>query len=333
MIQKKSYNFFFILGRGRSGTSLLRSLLNEHPQLFVPRECFFMMNLYSAYKNVKDWTPKKRLAYYNDIWTDSRININWSFDKKLLKKDILESPDQDFVGLSKLVYIHHLRNVGKDSTELIGDKNPIHSLFTNELSELFKNSKFIYLSRDHRDNILSFKNVKFDFNHPAILAQRWKSYNSNILSVYERHGSNFLWVKYEDLISSPETSLREICDFLGVGYSGKMMEFYKRKEITRSWHVNLNQPIDAKNLNKWENEMSPKDLTIANYICASTAGKLGYETKRASFPMKYLFHYLLGVIIGKLSVWLEKLIFYIPLWIRSKTIPFYRKKTGSLKNV
>jgi len=138
-----------------------------------------MMNLYSTYRNAKNWTPKKRLTFYKDIWTDSRININWSFDKELLKKEILESPGLDFAGLSKLVYIHHLRKVGKDGAELIGDKNPIHSLFTNELSELFKNSKFIYLSRDHRDNILSFKKVKFDFNHAAILAQGWKSYNRN----------------------------------------------------------------------------------------------------------------------------------------------------------
>jgi len=333
MIQKRSYDFFFILGRGRSGTSLLRTLLNEHPQLFLPKESFFMMSLYSAYRNVKDWTPKKRLSYYNDIWKDSRININWSFDKALLKKDILESPDQDFVGMSKLVYIHHLRNVEKDSVEMIGDKNPIHSLFTKELSELFKNSKFIYISRDHRDNILSFKKVKFDFNHAAILAQRWKSYNRNILSVYERDGSDFLRVKYEDLISSPESILRGICDFLGVDYFGKMMEFNKRKESTRSWHANLNQPIDANNLNKWENEMSPKDLMIANYICASTADKLGYETQRDSFPIRYLSQYLLGVVIGNFSVWLEKSIFYIPVWIRSKIILFYRKKTGSLRNV
>jgi len=65
---------FFIVGRGRSGTTLLRLLLDTHPKISVAPEAQFIMNLYGKYAGVTEWDDDRILAFYNDLWLEKRLD-------------------------------------------------------------------------------------------------------------------------------------------------------------------------------------------------------------------------------------------------------------------
>ena len=327
-----SYKYFFILGRGRSGTTLLRTMLNQHDNINVPNECFFMMNIYYKYKSVKLWNENKKLEFYNDIWFDKRLEDNWVIDKNLLKDEILNSPKNSSLGdLCKLVYIHQLKKSRENyqSVKLIGDKNPIYSLFPFQLLDLFPDSKFIYMTRNVKDNILSYQKVKFDSNNNVILANRWESYNLSIFKFKQQYPNNVHIIRYEDLVLNAKKELSAICEFLEVTYDEKMLKFYESNEFDQAWHKNLAKPIDGSSKDKWIGKMSKKDIQVADYLGRHMSKKLGYEITQKGIPIKYIFTLISGTIIGNIYTLLEKLIFRFPLKFRSKFILFYRTKTGS----
>ena len=292
-----------------------------------------MFNVFSKYKNVVHWAEKIKEEFYNDIWFDKRLGDNWNIEKAQLKEEILNLPEQsNFTDFCKLVYIHHLIHTPDKSDDcLIGDKNPIHSLFTRELIKLFAEAKFIFVTRDPRDNILSYKNVNFDSNDTAVLAIRWELYNRRILKYSRKFPHKFHLVKYEDLIKDPGTCLQDVCQFLDVQYQDKMLDFYKTTEIKREWHGKLQEPIDINNLEKWKNNLSVHERKIIEYLCRGSAKALNYQLMDSNLPWGSLFRLLKGILVGRLFTFFEKIIFFIPLKLRSSIILWYRMKTGSYK--
>ncbi len=57
-IKQKGIPIFFVVGRPRSGTTLLRTLFDAHPNVLVPPECQFIINLYPKYGKVTNWSKK-----------------------------------------------------------------------------------------------------------------------------------------------------------------------------------------------------------------------------------------------------------------------------------
>ena len=78
---------FFIIGRSRSGTTLLRTMLDMHQNITVPNECTFILQLSEKYKNVKKWTTTIIEEFTIDLkstWLFENLKIN----NELLNKKI-----------------------------------------------------------------------------------------------------------------------------------------------------------------------------------------------------------------------------------------------------
>jgi hypothetical protein len=315
--------FSFIIGRGRSGTDLLVTLLNKHPDIYFAPESLFVMNLYKKYRN-KTFTAKAvKTSFYRDLWKEIRLSTWWNIDKAALKKEIIENPEiKTFKDACIQVYHHQAVREGKREVVILGDKNPTYTLFVQELKQVFPESKIIYMVRDYRDNILSYQNVDFDLNNTAALAERWRYYNAKILQSYSGD-NNAILLKYEDLISDAEKTLKQITDFLQVDYHPEMLQVSKSNPNNlRKWQQNLAKPIEKSFAFKWKKQMAEKDVKIADTICKEVAEALGYKPKyqNSSLPFSAKF----GKILGRAANFIEQHFFDVPFEIRNLVLTTYR---------
>ena len=326
------FTLFFIVGRGRSGTTLLRLLLDAHPAISVPPEGQFITSLYNKYARTR-WDKEKILSFYNDLWLEERLD-DWNLNKEKLKQDLLACENRaSFPELCMIVYANYALASGKEGVTILGDKNPIYSLFLKELIYLFPDSKFIHIVRDYRDNLLSYQRVKFDVNSTSALAYRWKKYNEEILKYSKQYPDRFTLVRHEDLLTDPTYHLVRICSFLGVDFDRGMLEFYKRPTNAPKWewHTNLAKPLDKNRVYLWKKTMTRSDVLKSDYICRNLASHFGYENASKQRSITLFFITLLGVLYGSIITYTEKFIFYLPVKLTANIITIYRIITKSSK--
>jgi hypothetical protein len=326
-ISNKS-DFCFILGRGRSGTTLLTSILNSNASISIAPESLFIMNTYRKYSgSVMD--EKATKEFIQDIWLESRM-LSWGLDEKGLLDWLLKyGLNRGFATACEIVYARYAFDQGKSGAKCIGDKNPHYSLFVETLIELFPDAKFIYLVRDYRANIASYKNVQFDSDNVAALSYRWVKYNKMVKAASERYPEKFILVRFEDLVEDGASEVKKICDFLSVPFMVSMLDYYKNDSgVTSEWHKNLNRPLNSEKIDSWNETLSELDVAVAESVC----GKMGLELNyipASSGNIKVHWWLKRGVILGWSVTKLERILFLLPIGIRSMIIKLYRVWTGS----
>jgi len=326
-----SKNMIFILGRGRSGSTLLSSMLDIHPEISIAPEGQFVMNLYRKYKGIGgEISKKRRKQFLQDIWLEKRM-LNWSLDVGSLRARLMDLPEGSTFGdLCAQVYLENAIAKGKSNTAYLGDKNPLYALFGREILEIFPEAKFIHLIRDYRSNIVSYQNVRFDLHSTAGLAYRWNVYNKSIFEMSREFPDRFILVRYEDIILDAGKELKRICDFLELPMCEEMLDYHKGRahQIAQqySWHQKLAIPPDASNLNEWKKQLAGKELELAEKICGRVGERWGYPLSAMSSG-NFLHP---GILLGWLRTFLEKYLFRLPLSVRSTIITIFRKLTGSL---
>jgi hypothetical protein len=280
---------FFIMARGRSGSTLLRIMLDANPQIAIPAESRFVQYLYYKYGKIKLWDENRILRFYEDATTCFEAPV---FDKELLKQELLKLIGQtDFSVFCKTAYLCIRSIFEKSEIKIIGDKNPRYSFFIKNLLKIFPEAKFIHLTRDYRDSTLSFFNAKgmdFEKKNASFLAFRWRYYNKQILKFKTKYPASFYTLKYEDLIVEPELKLRKICSFLNIDFDPAMLDYQTKLETYHSnnndenfkqLHSALLKPINLNKAGIWKAEMKESDVKISDITVGKYSEIFGYRRK------------------------------------------------------
>ncbi len=324
----QSKNLFFITGRGRSGTWLLQSILDTHPDICVTPEALFIIHLYEKYANTKKWTTQRKTAFVSDLFTEKKLTDWWQSTPDLIH-NLLEKypPESQFSELCKAVYYEYAQRNDKQNTILLGDKNPEYSLYIRRLAQLYPKSKFIHLVRDPRANVLSYQNVDFDVSNTAALAHRWKKYNEQVLDGQQEMPDRILVIHYEDLLTDTQETLKQICAFLGVDFMPQLLEFYKHSKNIFDWNKKITEPIDPKKADAWMAKVQPEDEACIFKIAGKTAARFGYHSVLVP---KLTVKNRLGIFFSMLIFCLEKFLFKLPLKWRAAILHIYRHRTKVL---
>jgi len=321
-------NIFFITGRGRSGTWLLQSILDTHPEICVTPEALFIIHLYEKYTNTKKWTAERKTAFVRDLFTEEKLTDWWQSTPEAIH-DLLEKypPESHFSELCKAIYYEYAQRNDKENAHLLGDKNPEYSLYIRRLARLYPESKFVHLVRDPRANVLSYQNVDFDVDNVAALAHRWKKYNERVLDWQREMPDRILVIHYEDLLTDTRVTLERICAFLGVDFIPSLLEFYRYSKNIFDWNKKITEPIDPKKATAWQGKIQPKDEVCIFKIAGKVAADFGYTSDlKPKLTVKNRF----GLFFGQSTFFLEKLLFKLPLKWRSAILRVYRHRTKVL---
>jgi Sulfotransferase family len=134
---------FFIVGRGRSGTTLLARMLTRHPQLAVAPEGFFAMSLYQKYRS-GPWDTKRIEAFCRDLLREQRMR-RWGLDMEWLYTRLAEREGRlDYQQVCLEVYTAYAESVlGRRAPAWVGDKNPHYALLIPRIDRLFPQARYV----------------------------------------------------------------------------------------------------------------------------------------------------------------------------------------------
>ncbi len=281
----KKIPFVFVLGTGRSGTTLLQSLLDAHPNIVAPPETKFMAILYPRFGFVKKWEEKDILEFVEALKMDPQFleywNINW---EQLISELMAIREPANFSIICKTVYCQMRRD--KKNILLIADKNPLYILFIDKLSKLFPEARFIHIVRDPRA-VINSSIQTFGMSNYLFNANGWVIQNSIIEQEKEKKPSKYFTIQYEKLVENTEGTLKELCIFLDVPFTSEMLDHkipdlshnpqFEKKYLGKI-HKSLTVPVNNTNVNKWEKELKADDRKIIEQITGTYAkNKYGYK--------------------------------------------------------
>lgn len=280
----------FVLGNPRSGTTLLRLLLNAHSEIFIPPECGFAVWLSNKYNNweKKDTNGKKIDLFLNDLYATKKFET-WNLPPDKLKKYISHKQPDSYSNLVSTIYFFYAvtHQIHK---KIWGDKNNFYIQHVPDILSLYPNAKFIMIIRDGRDvasSYLKLSKKKMDSKYAPNLptdindiSREWLSNNNKIISELNLIRESLV-IKYEDLASSPISTLHTICDFLHVHFEKDMLNYYmEATDLEPSdffqWKYKNKLPIDTASIKQFKNELTPKQISDFNSISEELLKKFNY---------------------------------------------------------
>tara|TARA_B100000579_G_scaffold54944_1_gene38757 strand:- start:1592 stop:3307 length:1716 start_codon:yes stop_codon:yes gene_type:complete len=234
--EDKNADPVFLIGFPRSGTTLLDTILRSHPSVEVLEEIplinYFIENLESKFGS--------------DLNELGKIDINLI---KQMQNFYFEKRDNHFDSRKKRICI---------------DKMPLNIIHVGEIYRFFPNAKFILAIRNPKDSVLSCFMQNFTINHAmanflnledsAFLYDKVMKLWSNYIECFP---IKFHTIRYEDLISNFDVSIKNLLTFLKIDWSENMREYYKTAEkrglINTPSYNQVNQPLYSRSIERWKN--------------------------------------------------------------------------------
>ena len=223
-----------IVGSPRSGTTLLRFMLDSHPLIAIPPETGFLIlgaEFSGTDDNARENFFRAVTAYPPDapVWMDFQIPAE-EFYAQLRELRPFTAADG-----FRLFYKMYAKRLGKSQW---GDKTPMYCRHLRAIESLLPEARFVHIIRDGRDAAVSLRSRPFSPGHDiAVQANYWRE---NVLIAREqgRACKHYHELRYEDLLREPEAKLRGVCAFLELEFDAAMLRYHERTpERLREHHA------------------------------------------------------------------------------------------------
>ena len=279
----------FLMSSERSGSNMLRAIMARHSQISAPTSPHLvktLIPLLAGYGCLDDDTNFRRLVEH--VLEILRTQLGgWTASYAV--DDIMASGcDRSFAGLLTLIYQMEAAEQGK-SVSFVKDNG--NMLWPFHLHAMFPGAKFVYLVRDPRDCVLSWLKSPSHAGGIAAASDTWQREQSTALSFIAVGASRppVLVVRYEDVLTDPESELDAICEFAGVTREASMTADFgseaHRDEARRiaNWE-NVAGEIKRKNYGKFRDQLSRRQVRRIERRLAFEMRVLGYEPVECSEP-------------------------------------------------
>ena len=297
----------FVVGVGRSGTTLARMMLDAHPQLAIPPETHFVNDLLYAGEKLR-FSPERLVNVVvhdrHRRWGDFGIDEDEYLERV---RAIPRLNASDAVRAFYEIYAEHANK------PRWGDKTPDYVKRVRRIGRALPEARFVHVIRDGRDVALSHnrriqrRGVKGRPPVPAgEMARRWRKRIEK--SRYDAQSvDHYVEIRYEDLVTDTEPTLRRVCEFIELDYDPAMLDYHegaeeRLQEMARDLpagqgrphrpgeerlqaHALLKEPPNEERVGVWREEMSAADVAEFEAIAGGLLADLDYETTSAARPL------------------------------------------------
>ena len=275
---------FFIVGSGRSGSTLLRMMLSCHSRLNIPPETWFLIPL------VRRFRTDHPLRADEIEGAVSIITGAWSWpDMKLdaleFQRRVAQLTEPNLRDLVEVVYRCHLEAEGKVRW---GDKTPAYIEIVPELVSMYPKAQFIHVIRDGRDVAKSTQATGWRGRWLHDNTRAWtEALEHHVRWARSGFHERILAIRYEDLVLATEATLRNVCRFLGEQYESQMLSWEEKVDQQipareRMYHSKLKLKIGSEGVARWKREMSAREAFVAEAFMGADLTRLGYERRYPS---------------------------------------------------
>ena len=279
----------FIGGATRSGTTLLRLMLDAHPNLAIPSETHFVPAMISrSIEGPVGADELAAIATTHPRWGDFGLEA----DEYAARVRALEP----LTAAEAVRAFYRLYAEGQGKARW-GDKTPGYIRKTQPIQRVLPEARFIHMIRDGRDVALSVMPLNFGPSTVTGAAELWVK-RVTTGRKQRRSANHYTEVTYEDLIAETEPTLRRVGDFLDLPFDSAMLDYHERAgerlaekardlekeggrtqpaEARVSSHALASEAPRTDRIGRWRREMSEEDVAEYERVAGDLLAELGYE--------------------------------------------------------
>lgn len=288
----------FIVGAPRSGTTLTATILGQHSRIFMPGETHFFPDIYSRHQSIGEPTSKDakkiilarlRTLYerYNEPADQARID-------RLMSDSGYTTAFWQSCHTYKSIFSWFMETQMRfEGKQRWGNQVPKDIFHIDQILSFYPNAKIIVCVRDVHDFLLSYKykwrattqdHVKRiqSLYHPVLTSLIWKSSARKIKGIESQIPSDNLYLlRYEHLVTMPDTVVPALCQFLGETFEPDMLNINSHnssKNVSETTIFNTS-------VGRWKKELSAVEAAVADIVCGSEMTAMGYE--KSTTPVRY----------------------------------------------
>lgn len=273
----------FVIGNRRSGTTLLRLMLTAHPRIGIPPEGGFTVQLGWRYGNRSFRDPKVRKQFTEDL-ANTENAPDWKLDMDNIGSALRRADPSTFSDAAEAIYMDYLARLLPGKARW-GDKTTWFLDFIADLDEHFPSCVIVHLLRDGRDVACSYREVPHLTNNIGRVALEWATNVETIWRASRRIGpSRFYQLKYESLVSEPESELRKLCGFLEEDFDERMLDFWcinadQELEPSRhmGWKARTIEPVGIDTVGRWRRGLNEREINKFEAIAGTILEAAGYD--------------------------------------------------------
>lgn len=251
-----------LAGCYRSGTTLLRNIVNEHPNIHCGPEVKFFEDFYGTFLN----DPLKHKRFFKSVQS-----------LKVPKRKVLKIFGNAYVKTLQI----STRRSGKKRW---ADKNPENVLYLNDWDFLLDgNFKYVFILRHPLDTLASLVEIGFNKSLPKAYSEKLEIVNKFISEGYKYYKDNpqkSYLIRYENLIAKPETELESLFSFLDEKFDKSIID----KVFEKNARAGIGDPkfkkttkIHVNSLDRWKKDLSEDQRLEAVYAMGALIKELGYS--------------------------------------------------------
>jgi len=268
----------FILGCGRSGTTLLRLMLNSHSRIGIPGETWYFTDLHADRAAIASWPSVAWRDRLTQRIAESSVFPQLGVSRESLRKQ-LESLTRD--EWPSVVASANLAFACTEHKARWGDKTPGYVRSLPVIKELFPDAKILHVIRDGRDVVLSFLEQWFGPSGILEGADYWRTDVERGRRDGPRiFGASYHEIRYERLVAEPEHVLREICNAIGETYEPAMLKYHESAHRyvidEQRWHEQTKSAPTRDRIERWRHQMSRNDQALFELAAGQLLRDLGY---------------------------------------------------------
>ena len=279
----------FVCGVTRSGTTLLRLMLDSHPELAIPGETHWVPKLIKAFeRSPQTAEDAANMAIDHKRWGDFHL------DAEELRARI---SDLDPVTAADAIRAFYLSYAEREGKTRYGDKTPGYVREMRRIQRVLPEARFIHIIRDGRDVSLSHMRMNWG---PETYEQSARLWRNRIRKARKMAPSidHYVEVRFEDLVDDTEGVLRTVCDFIELDYDPVMLAYHERaegrlaekaRELPRKNRPNqpaearleshrlAKEPPQSDRIGMWRERMTPEEVAEYETVAGDMLAELGYE--------------------------------------------------------
>jgi len=290
-----SFDPIFVVGCHRSGKTLLRLMLDSHPQMAVPPESHFLTEAVARRRKLTDRSGQVRPTAFVHFLRHHHHFQNWGLPIEAVQARLGEISPLTLSAALASPFEAYARRQGKVRW---GDKTPMYVRHLPVLASLFPGGTIVHLIRDGRD--VAASTVARGYI-PEIwsTAYHWKS----MVSAGQRDGARlngrYLEIRYEEFVASPRETLQLICERAGLPFDEAMLDYPRRfkdavQQRRRDRRVRMGVALPpTPGLRKWREELSPAQVGAFEAVAGDLLETLGYRRSLPTIPWRLRLYALL----------------------------------------
>lgn len=262
----------FVIGPGRSGTTLLGNLLNRSSQIYIAHETKYFQQVWSQ-RHLLRFVPRRRRI---PLVVDHVISSEYPADPPTFRshRDEFITALRDVESL-EAGFLALLRTLS--DRPVLGEKTPWHTFFVEQIDRVASDARFVAITRDAPATVASTLGRE-GFRRVDSLTRciaRWIFMNRELLRVREALPDDRLQlVRFEDLVREPEAVLGEVCAFLDVALEPPMLQPTSQDSSLRE--EDSGGGFDTGALHRWRETLTGDQVRRIRSHTWRTSRALGY---------------------------------------------------------